>query len=151
MQTTITKRLTRDTSYKKPTATYQDLLSSEDIAKKLEDYSKVKKDDIFKIPINTHVRYFTLNNKTGDKEFRLGGIITKFGDNGEYVVLSNGTFSWSVQIKNTTFYKKLNLNEIKEKAVDDVKINIDTIMKENKELKKMLKQIKDTTINSKKK
>jgi hypothetical protein len=150
MQTPITKRLTRDTSYKKATNTYQDLLSPEDIAKKLEDYSKVKKEDIFKIPINSHVRYFTLG-KSGEKEFRLGGVITKFGDNGEYVVLSNGTFSWSVQIKNTTFYKKLNLNEIKEKAVDDVKINIDTIMKENKELKKMLKQIKDTTINAKKK
>ena len=150
MEQKITKRLSRDTNYKKTTNTYQDLLSPEDIAKKLEDYSKVKKDDIFKIPLNTHVRYFTVG-KSGEKEFRLGGVITKFGDNGEYVVLSNGTFSWSVQIKNTTFYKKLNLNEIKEKAVSDVKVNIEDIIKENKELKKMIKQIKDTTINSKKK
>jgi hypothetical protein len=159
----ITKRLSRDVSYKPPEKTYQKSLSDIDIAKKLEDYIKVKSNDIFQIPLNTHVRYFSTNPKTGQKEFRLGGVITKFGDNGEYVVLSNGKLSWSVQIKNTIFYKKLTLNEIKEKVQNDTILqvkstdinketkNIEQILEENKKLKKMLKEIKETTIQSKSK
>ena len=164
MNPTITKRLTRDTSYKPPEKTYQDTLSDIEISKKLEDYTRVKSGDVFTIPLNTHVRYFSTNPKTGEKQFRLGGIITKFGDNGEYVVLSNGTLSWSVQIKNTIFYKKLTINEIKEQVentvLSQVKKNdystkksgdLEQLMKENKELKKMLKEIKETTLKSKKK
>jgi hypothetical protein len=66
MNPNITKRLSRDTSYKPPDNTYQSSLSDKDIAKKLEDYSRVKKSDIFTIPIGTHIRYFSINPKTGD-------------------------------------------------------------------------------------
>ena len=153
MNNNITRRLSRDTKYQAPDNTFQSSLSDVDIAKKLEDYSRVKTSDIFKIPIGTHIRYFSINPKTGEKQFRLGGTLNKFGDNGEYFVCSNGTFSWSVQLSNSIIYKKLSIAELKENtkkiAVDDSKKEMTNLIKENKELKKMLKEIKETTINSK--
>ena len=81
-----TKRLSRDFNYKPPDKTYQSSLSDTDIAKKLVDYERVKTSDIFKIPLGTHIRYFTINPKTGEKQFRLGGTVNKFGENNEYLV-----------------------------------------------------------------
>lgn len=146
----ITRRLTRDTSYKPTAKSYQQELSESEIMKKLEDYTRVKSEDVYQIPLNTHVRYFSTNPKTGKKEFRLGGIITKFGDNGEYLVLSNGTLSWSVQIKNTTFYKKQTISEIKESVEKKASVDIDKILEENKKLKKVIKEIKEESKKKKK-
>lgn len=149
----ITKRLSRDTTYKQPEKTYQSSLTENDIAKKLSDYVRVKKNDIYKIPIGTHIRYFSINPKTGEKQFRLGGILTKFGENEQYIVCSNGSYSWSVQINNSIIYKKLSTTELKENVknvvLEDSQKEITDLVKENKELKKMLKEIKETTINSK--
>jgi hypothetical protein len=155
MNQNITKRLSRDTAYKSPENTYQSSLSDVDIAKKLEDYSRVKTSEIFKIPIGTHIRYFTINPKNGEKQFRLGGNLSKFGENGEYIICSNGTFSWSVQLSNSIIYKKLSISELKENTkqntIDNSKKEMSELLKENKELKKMLKEIKDTTIYAKNK
>lgn len=158
----ITKRLTRDTSYKPPETTYQATLTPEEIAKKLADYERVRSDDIFKIPLGTHIRYFTKNPKTGEKQFRLGGNLTKFGDNNKYIVCSNGNFSWSVQLDGSTIYKKLSIEEVKDKAKrealeelkekkEDNKSAMADIIQENRELKKMLKEIRDTTTKEKEK
>lgn len=151
----ITKRLSRDTSYKTPDKTYQSGLSDIDIAKKLEDYSRVKSSEVLKIPLGSHVRYFSINPKTGEKQFRLGGTLTKFGDNNEYFICSNGTLSWSVQLSTSIIYKKLTPTELKETVkktvIEDTKNDMADLIKENKELKKMLKEIKDTTLKSKNK
>jgi hypothetical protein len=147
----ITKRLSRDTSYKPTEKSYQSTLSDVDIAKKLTDYTKIKSPEVYKIPLGTHIRYFTVNPKTGEKEFRLGGTLNKLGDNNQYIVLSNGTFSWSVQLANSIIYKKLSINELKETVKEDTKKEMTDLQKENKELKKMIKQIKETTLNSKNK
>jgi len=151
----ITKRLSRDTSYKPVDKTYQSTLSDIDIAKKLEDYSRVKSSEVLKIPLGSHVRYFSINPKTGEKQFRLGGTLTKFGDNNEYFICSNGTLSWSVQLSTSIIYKKLTPTELKETVkktvIEDTKNDMADLIKENKELKKMLKEIKDTTLKSKNK
>lgn len=153
--TKITKRLSRDTSYKPTDKSYQSTLSDNDIAKKLTDYSRVKTNDVLKIPLGTHIRYFNINPKTGEKQFRLGGTLSKFGDNNEYIICSNGTFSWSVQLATSIIYKKLTSDELKETVkktvVEETKTEMADIIKENKELKKMLKEIKETTISSKNK
>ncbi len=153
MNQNITKRLTRDTTYKPPDNTYQSSLSDVDIAKKLDDYVRVKTSDIFKIPIGTHIRYFTINPKTGEKQFRLGGNLTKYGDNGEYIVCSNGTYSWSVQLSNSIIYKKQSISELKENTkrnvINESKKEMEDLIKENKELKKMIKEIKEATITAK--
>jgi hypothetical protein len=153
MNQTITKRLSRDTSYKPRDDTYQSSLSDVDIAKKLDDYERVKTSDIFKIPLGTHIRYFSINPKTGEKQFRLGGNLTKYGENGEYVICSNGTYSWSVQLSNSIIYKKLSISELKEhtkkNVIDTSKKEMSDLIKENKELKKMIKEIKEATITAK--
>ncbi len=149
----ITKRLTNDKNYKFPEKTYQSTLTKENIAKKLEGYTRIESKKINNTPLNTHIRYFVMNPKTGEKQFRLGGYLTKVGDNNEYIVLSNGNFSWSVQHANTIFYKKMSNDEFKEQYVNeienDIKQKMDLLMKENKELKKVIKEIKDTTIKNK--
>ena len=150
---TYTKRLSRDTTYKLPEQTYQSTLTTEEIAKKLDGYTRIESNKINSIPLNTHLRYFTVNPKNNQKQFRLGGYITKFGENGEYIILSNGEKSWSVQLGNTIFYKKQNLNEYKEQVVSEIdesiKKQMETLQKENKELKKVLKEIKETTLKNK--
>ncbi len=148
----VTRRVTRD-NYKSDGASYQSTLKKEDIAKKLEGYARVEANKLYKIPLNTHLRYFVVNPKTGEKQFRLGGYLSKIGDNNEYVVLNNGKVSWSVQHANTIFYKKLTNSEFKEQAIteieDDIKKKMENLIEENKALKKVIKQIKTTTIKNK--
>ena len=43
--------------YKRPKKTMTDKLTAEEIKSKLEDYIEVE--DISKVPLNTHIRYFT--------------------------------------------------------------------------------------------
>jgi len=147
----VTKRLSRSTNFSEES--YQAKLTDKDIAKYLEDYVRIKKDDVFKIPLGNHIRYFNINPKTGEKQFRMGGVISKFGDNNQYLICSNGTFSWSVQLNNSIIYKKLNTNELKEEmkkeVISESKKKIEDLNEENKKLKKMLKDIKDTTLKSK--
>jgi hypothetical protein len=132
----ITKRLSRDNNYQRPKKTYQDKLSPEEIEEKLEEYIKV--DDITKVPLNSHLRYFTLNKKTNKKEFRLGGFLTNRDQPDKYVILSNGTISWSVQIENSIFFKKLTVKELK----GEYEEKIESLEKENAKLKKALLKYK---------
>jgi hypothetical protein len=156
----ITKRLSRDTSYTKPTQTYQETLTENEIASKLVDYTRVKGPDIFDIQLGSHIRYFIIDQKSGEKQFRLGGNLTKIGDNKKYIVCSNGTFSWSIQLSNSIIYKKLSIDELKEKvkntAIKESESKIEKVIEdykelkdENKELKKIIKQIKETTLINK--
>lgn len=142
MNKQVTKRLTRDTTYNKTKKSYQDNLSPDEIKQKLEEYSQV--DDIDEVPLNSHLRYFTINVKTGKKLFRLGGFLTKIDK--EYVVLSNGTLSWSVQKKNNIFFRKMTFQELKEELIKKIKKGYETEIKkinsENKKLKETLKKVK---------
>jgi len=139
----ITKRLSRDSGYTKQKKSYQESLSPDDIKKKLEEYKPVE--DIQKINLNTHVRYFTINNKTGEKQFRLGGFVTKIAP--EYVILANNNLSWSVQIKNTLFFEKMSFGDLKDEIVKKVSKKFDKelsdLAEENKRLKDTLKQVKN--------
>ena len=74
------------------------------LKKKLEEYKQVT--DISKVGLNTHLRYFTKNTKTGKQMFRLGGFLSKVNLTQGYVVLNNGNLSWSVQLKNSIFFEK---------------------------------------------
>jgi len=139
----ITKRLSRDTQYNKTKKSYQESLSPDEIKQKLEEYKML--DDIKEVSLNSHIRYFTINPKTGDKQFRLGGFVTKIED--EYIILSNNNISWSVQIKNTVFFIKMSFNDMKEELIK--KINkkneneMNALKEENKKLKATLKQVKN--------
>lgn len=138
----ITKRLSRDTSYTKTKKSYQEKLSPDEIKKKLEEYKQVEFID--DVNLNSHLRYFTFNEKTGKKQFRLGGFLTKIDK--EYVILSNGSLSWSVQKKNTIFFQKMNFTDLKDELIQKIsrkfEKKIQKLNDENRLLKDTLKKVK---------
>ena len=140
----VTKRLSRDSSYKKTKKTYQENLSPSEIKEKLQEYKQVDNEDIDKVSLNSHLRYFTFNPKTGEKLFRLGGFLTKIDK--DYVILSNGSLSWSVQKKNTVFFQKMNFSDLKSELIEKISKKYEKKIKkltdENEMLKDTLKQVK---------
>lgn len=137
-------------NYIRPKKTLTDKLTEEDIQSKLEDYIEIQ--DISKIPLNTHLRYFTekYDEKTKKKirVFRMGGFLINKNNYDKYVVLSNipdsgvinnNKLTWSVNTKTSIFYRKLTLEEIKDEHNDEIEeLNIE-IAKLKKEIKKLKK------------
>ena len=150
MSQKLTKRLSRDTTYDKKKTTYQESLSKEDIQEKLEEYRPVE--DISTVALNTHLRYFTINPKTGDKQFRLGGFLAKIDLEKGFVILNNNSLSWSVQLQNTAFFQKMSFKELKEEMMEEAmeiakkKYGnpelIEKLTQENQELKHEIKKLK---------
>ena len=131
--------------YTRPDKTFTDNLTKEEIEKRLEDYEKVT--DLFKVPLGVHMRYFTKDKKTGEKVFRMGGQLHHNKGLPEYVMLSNGTTQWSVQVKDSIFFRKLTLEEIKEALKEEI-----TILKEkNEKLKNDIKKLKGIDVGKPKK
>lgn len=118
--------------YDRPNQTYTDKLTVEEIESKLEDYTKVE--DIYKVPLGTHLRYFC--DQEGKKVFRTGGVLLKADGLPNYVILSNGTKSWSVQVKDAIFFRKMTLKEIKESYTN----RIEELEQEVLKLKNLLVQ-----------
>ena len=109
--------------YKRPPKTFQETLSTEQIKEKLKDYTKVE--DISKVPIRTHVRYFVYQkdpqtNKL-NRLFRLGGRLVNKDHYDKYVVLSNGKHSWSVNTSTAIFFRQMNPDEIHTKYEEQMK------------------------------
>jgi hypothetical protein len=152
----ITKRLSRDTSYQKPKTTFQESLSQDEIKEKLKDYKRVE--SVKEILIGSHVRYFTKTPDSKKPVFRLGGVLTKFGEDYKYVVLSNGKLSWSVQVPTSIFYVKKSLKEMNESSpnneeTEKLKDKLDEMKKllkeqynQNQKLKQKLDTVKETAI-----
>ena len=124
--------------YQRPKYTVQDKLTDEEIQEKLRFYKKV--DNIKDVPLSTHLRYFTIGTD-GSHSFRLGGNLYRADGLPDYVILTNGGRSWSVQANNAVFFAKMTMNEITELVVDLEKNN-DKLKKNNKELKKEIKLLK---------
>ena len=136
-----TKRLTNDTNYKK---SIQKQMSPDEIKEKLQEYKPI--DDINTVPLNSHIRYFTVDKNTGKKQFRLGGFLTKIED--KYIVLSNGKLSWSVQKDSSILFQKMNMTDIKDEIIQKVtnkyEKKIKELMAENDKLKDTLKEVRRT-------
>lgn len=118
-----TKRITRD-NYNRPKKTYQETLSNAEIKEKLKEYKKVS--NIRNVSIGTHIRYFSVDTQTGGKQFRLGGNLNKVDPEGRFVILSNGTLNWSVQVPDTIFFQKMTEDEYKEELKREIKKEIQT-------------------------
>jgi len=119
--------------FERPEITYTDQLSKEEIQEKLADYSKVE--DIYKVPLGVHLRYFV--KKDGQMLFRMGGQLFKNNGLPEYVILKSGTNAqWSVQVKDTVFYRKMTLDEIKKEYEDIIKKKNEKIHALKEKLKK---------------
>ncbi len=136
------KKLGSDKTYKREKKTYQEQLTADEIAEKLQGYAKV--DDIAEVPLNTHVRYFiTLDN--GTQVFRLGGFLHNKKNADTYVMLSNGKNIWSVQVKGTTFFRKLSHNE----EIESLHQSYKKKLEEKDLLIKKLKNYIKTKLNNK--
>lgn len=138
-----TKRLSNTGGYVRPQKTFQDNLSNAEIKEKLKDYKKV--DDIRSISIGTHLRYFTID-KAKNKVFRLGGNLNKVDPEGRFVILNNGTVSWSVQIVSSQFWQKMSEAEYKDEIKKEIKKelvseNFQQTEDENNDLRKQLKNV----------
>ena len=131
-----TKKLGTDKNYKRPKVTYQEKLTKEEIKEKLEGYVKVT--DLKEVPLNTHMRYFIIQDD-GKKLFRTGGFLINKIDYKKYVIISNGGFSWSVQVKNTIFFRKMDHQE----EIEHIHKMYEQKLKEkDKEIKKLKAYIK---------
>lgn len=146
-----TIRISND-NYQRPKNTLQERLTEAEIQEKLEDYVEVE--DIGKVPLNSHIRYFVteIDKRTGEskRKFRMGGMLTNKDNPDKFVILSNGKVSWSVQVKSAIFYKKLTIDEIKEahnqmiiqykEKIKDQRREIHALRKEVSELSKLVKK-----------
>ena len=131
----------KDTEYSKPKKTFTEKLNSDEnsIKDKLDDYVQVE--DIFKVPLGTHIRYY--KNENGKKKFVLGGKLINNNGLPKYIVLTNGKYTWSVQLDTVvTFFRKMSIAEIK-KDYEDM---IDELDKKNENLKKIIKEQQDQII-----
>ena len=138
----ITKRLSRDATYSKTKKSYQESLSPDEIKQKLDEYKQIT--DIGEVSLNTHIRYFTIDTVNNTKQFRLGGFLTKIEP--EYIILSNGKLSWSVQLKNNILFEKMTFTDLKDELTNKIskkyEKEINELTDENQKLKNTIKQVK---------
>jgi hypothetical protein len=132
--------IVNDKKYTRPKHTIQDKITEDEIKEVLEDY--IECDDVSKVPIGTHLRYFiTTTNQKGNTErkFRFGGFLKNKDNCDKYIILTNNTISWSVQVDATTFFKKMNMEEIKEEYIKVIEEKHQIIKSLKKEIKKLNK------------
>jgi len=96
--------------YHRPDKTFQETLSHQDIKEQLKNYKKI--DDIFHVPIGTHIKYFNIDPNTKKSLFRMGGTLQKIDPQGRFITLSNGSLNWSVQLTSSILYQKMSDIEI---------------------------------------
>ncbi len=113
----MSKPTIRLTSYKgpRPDVTYQSRMTEAEIDEKLKMYKKIENiEELSKLPLNTHIRYFSVTNENNKKvkKFRLGGFLENKDNYDKYIVLSNKSLSWSVDTKTSILYRRLRDDEI---------------------------------------
>lgn len=149
-----TQRLTK-TEYDRPSTTITDTLQNDDaMLKKLEGYEEV--DMLERVEFNTHVRYITL--KDGVPRFCLGGLLKRVFE--DYVVLSNGKLTWSVQrnfyneqkqvIFTTKFFKYISKDRINAIVNVENTQEIERLKHENEQLKLALENSSKQSVVNKK-
>jgi len=133
----------RLSSYKgpRPKDTYQSKMTETEIEEKLNLYKKIKTEDIPKLPLNTHIRYYSIvKNSDGSKEkkFRLGGFLENKDNYDKYIILTNRKISWSVNTKESILYRKMTDEEIS----NNVDNKTEHITNENKKLAENYEKLK---------
>lgn len=111
-----------ETTYIRPILTYTDKLSKEQVKELLVDYEQIKSlEELKNINCGTHLRYFEFKDK--ELKFRTGGILTVSNGIPDYLILSSGKLSWSVQINKCIFFKRITIKQVREEY--DKKIHSD--------------------------
>lgn len=119
-----------DDKYIRPDTTYQDNLNENQIKEKLSEYKEINllNEDCL---LNSHIRYFTINDYSKKKHFRLGGFLKKIDKDKKYIVLTNNKQSWCVNLDKSITYKKIDYSDYK------------LLLEENNKMKKKIYEIKD--------
>ena len=97
--------------YDRPDLTYTDKLSKVQIQDLLVDYDQIKTTELQDIPPGTHLRYFQMVDSK--LKFRTGGILTVKSGLPSYIILSSGKVSWSVQVADCIFFKRITIKQVK--------------------------------------
>ncbi len=135
-------------NYKRPEITYTDKLSKSQIKELLIDYERINTvKDLEKIPPGTHLRYFEMKNK--ELKFRTGGVLTVNSGLPDYIILSNGKLSWSVQVAPCIFFKRVTIKQIREEYDKLLFKNDATIKGQQVLLSEQSKKIKDLLLEIK--
>ena len=74
----------------------------------------------------------------------MGGFLSNKNNPDKYVILTNGRKSWSVQVANSVFYRKMTNEEIKEEyeeELNEVKKLSKKLLKQNEKLKKFVAKL----------
>jgi hypothetical protein len=103
--------------------------------------------------LGAHIRYVTKVN--GHNKFRLGGALINKTGLPKYVVLINSDAkTWSVQIKNTIFYREMSRDEIKEEyeeVIDELEDQIEKHITTIDNLKGLIVKLKEDVAKQNKK
>lgn len=151
--------LLKNEDYEKPTQTFSERLTTDDIVILLADYKEATIDELTH---GVHIRYMKQNEKTKKLDLRMGGIVFKKDENNppKFIMVSNGKFVWSVQTENTIFYKRMSIGEkeeefkstlaIKDQSIKEYLSLIKELEKKNKLLEIQLENnMKDTKMKDK--
>ena len=134
-----------ETNYIRPPLTYTDKLSKIQVKELLIDYEQIKTlQQLQNIPPGSHLRYFEY--KDGELKFRTGGILTVVSGIPEYLILSSGKVSWSVQIKKCIFFKRITIKQVREefqKKIYEDSATITGLQALLKDANKKIKKISD--------
>lgn len=139
-----TKRLAK-TNYERPKTTYQDTLQTDDaMLEKLAGYEEVTMPE--HIEYRSHTRYIMY--KDGKPKFCLGGLMMRVYP--EYVVMSNGNLTWSVQrdyfdkdgtsFGKTRFFKYVSKDTRNQMVIQEQQSEIERLRIENERLKQVQPQ-----------
>lgn len=128
--------------YTGPKTTITQQLTKEEITDLLDGYDKTNFDDLKPF---YHVRYYHKDKKTGEVQFKMGGTIIKINNEKNYIVLSSGSLSWSVQKENTIFYQAVPLSVMKQRFEEQYINKMQKTIIENTELLAYAKKL-DTSI-----
>jgi hypothetical protein len=135
--------------YKGPKKTLTQLLTTDEIKDLLDGYEITVFENL---KLFYNVRYYSKNPKSGEVLFRTGGSIIHIDNEKEYVILSSGSLSWSVQKLNTIFYQALPLSVIKEqiemKYIDDLEKKDNEILELTTYSKKLIDTVNNLTIEN---
>ena len=128
------------TNYERPKTTYQDTLQTDEaMLEKLAGYEEVTMPE--HIEYRCHTRYIMY--KDGKPKFCLGGLMMRVYP--EYVVMSNGSLTWSVQrdyfdkegnsYGKTRFFKYVNKDTRNQMVIQEQQGEIERLRQENERLK----------------
>lgn len=135
-------------TYQRPEKTATDLLSPEEIKKRIANYEQVTGPAVGEIVPGARVQYFEVMD-SNTYRYKPGGvvIVNKYPD---YMVLSNGRRNWSVQLVNHIIYKEIDVTVLKsnydtiiaekDRQIEQLK---HLIAKKNKEIEMLKIKVKD--------